>query len=160
MESFKKTLISALFFLIITACNASSLKHKCSVYIISEDNNRIAVNAEIANTPELREQGLMHRTSLGDSDGMLFVFEKEIYLNFWMKNTLIPLDIAYIDKNGIINEIYNMKPLDVSIIYNSIKPAMYALEVNSGWFNRHKIKTGSKIEFNGCISKQNSLIKR
>ncbi len=160
MVSSKKILFTALFFLIFTVSNPAPLKHKCPVYIISKDNNRIAVISEIADTPELREKGLMHRTSLAESDGMLFVFEKEIYLNFWMKNTQIPLDIAYIDKNGIINEIYNMKPLDVSIIYNSIKPAMYALEVNSGWFNRHKIKIGSKIEFNGCISKQNRLIKR
>ena len=109
---------------------------------------------------EQREKGLMFRKSLNESDGMLFVFEREQKLNFWMKNTYIPLDIAYIDKNGIINEIYHMKPLDVSLTYNSIKPAMYALEVNLGWFSRHKIKTGSKIEFNGCLSKQNSLIKR
>ncbi|PKL18328.1 MAG: hypothetical protein CVV49_06395 [Spirochaetae bacterium HGW-Spirochaetae-5] len=160
MESSKKILFTALFFLFFNACNAEPVKQKCPLYIISEGGAGVTVNAEIADTPELREKGLMYRKSLNESDGMLFVFEKEIFLNFWMKNTLIPLDIAYIDKNGIINEIYTMKPLDVSIIYNSIKPAMYALEVNSGWFSRHKIKTGSKIEFNGCISKQNSLIER
>jgi hypothetical protein len=160
MASFNNYFFTALFVLFFTSCNAAPVNQKCPIYIISEDNVRIAVNAEIADTPALREKGLMFREFLNESEGMLFVFEKEIDLNFWMKNTLIPLDIAYIDKNGIINEIYSMKPLDVSIIYNSIKPAMYALEVNSGWFSRHKIKTGSKIEFNGCISKQNSLIKR
>jgi hypothetical protein len=160
MASFKKYFYTLFFVLFFIACNASPVNQKCTIYIISENNVKIAIKAEIADTPALREKGLMFRESLNESEGMLFVFEKEIELNFWMKNTLIPLDIAYIDKNGVINEIYSMKPLDVSIIYNSIKPAMYALEVNSGWFSRHKIKTGSKIEFNGCISKQNSLIKR
>lgn len=160
MENFRNGYLTSIFVLFFIAAYASPVNQKCRIFIISQSGNKIVINAEIADTPEEREKGLMFRTSLNESDGMLFVFKKEIKLNFWMKNTLIPLDIAYIDKNGIIIEIYHMKPLDVSIIYNSIKPAMYALEVNSGWYSKHKIKTGSKIEFNGCISKQDSLIKR
>lgn len=160
MVNFKKYFLSICSVLFFFAVSAEPLNRICRIYIISENGTKIALNAEIADTPAEREKGLMFRKSINEYNGMLFVFESEEKLNFWMKNTLIPLDIAYIDKNGIINEIYNMKPLDVSVIYNSIKPAMYALEVNSGWFSRHKIYPGSKIEFNGCLSKQNSLIKR
>lgn len=160
MESFRNVYVTVTFVLFFVIGNAAPVNQKCRIFVVSDNGTKTAVNAEIADSPVERETGLMFRELLDESDGMLFVFEREIKLNFWMKNTLIPLDIAYIDKNGVINEIYHMKPLDVSVTYNSIKPAMYALEVNSGWFSRHKIKSGSKIEFNGCISKQNSLIKR
>jgi len=147
-----------IFFLVIVY--SSPLNKKCTVFITSGTGKKVAVNVELASTVKEREKGLMFRKSLEESEGMLFIFEEEQHLNFWMKNTLIPLDIAYINKNGIINEIFHMKELDVSVTYNSIKPAMYALEVNSGWFSRHDIKPGSKIELNGCIGKQNSIIKR
>ena len=126
-------------------------KHK--IFLISEIGNKVGLNVEVAKTPPAREKGLMFRTSLGESEGMLFVFDKEENLNFWMKNTYIPLDIAYINKKGIINEIYYMAPVDISKIYSSVKPAMYALEVNAGWFSKNKIRIGAKIDFNGCLSK-------
>jgi uncharacterized membrane protein (UPF0127 family) len=136
----------------MTLC-AENSNRKYEIFLFSESGEKIVLNAEIAKTPAEREKGLMFRKSLGESDGMLFVFDNEEYLSFWMKNTFIPLDIAYIDKKGIINEIYYMAPIDISNIYSSIKPAMYALEVNAGWFDKHKIKIGSKIDFNGCLSK-------
>ena len=160
MASFRKSYFSALFCLVFIALYASPVNQKCVINLVSENGTKVKLNTEIADTDEEREKGLMNREFLDESDGMLFVFREEQKLAFWMKNTCIPLDIAYIDKNGIIKEIYHMKPLDASLIYNSINPVMFALEVNMGWFSRHKIKTGSKIEFNGCISKQNSIIKR
>jgi len=153
MENFRNICFTCLIFFLFAEISVFPANKKCLVFLISEDGSKIGLNAEISDTSSKRKKGLMLRESLSESDGMLFVFDEEEKLNFWMKNTLIPLDIAYIDKNGIINEIYHMKPLDVSITYNSIKPAMFALEVNLGWFGRHKIKTGSKIEFNGCLGK-------
>jgi hypothetical protein len=67
-----------------------------------------------------------------------------------MKNTKIPLSIAYIDASGTIRELYDMKPLDISITYPSKHPVRYALEVNKGWFKKNKIHIGSKIFFNNC----------
>ncbi|HNX25246.1 MAG TPA: DUF192 domain-containing protein [Spirochaetota bacterium] len=160
MGSFRNSCLTAFFIFIFVAVFAAPLNKKCLIYLHSGNGTRIKLNAEIADSDSEREKGLMYRESLNENEGMLFVFEREKKLNFWMKNTLIPLDIAYIDRNGIINEIYHMKPLDVSVTYNSIKPAMFALEVNLGWFSRHKIKTGTKIEFNGCLSKPNSFIER
>ncbi len=112
----------------------------------------IKLKVETAETDMERQIGLMYRKKLPPDQGMLFIFQKEEKLSFWMKNTCIPLSIAYISENGIINEIYDMKPLDISIVYPSKKKAKFALEVNRGWFKKNEIKAGSKITFNGCIS--------
>lgn len=94
---------------------------------------------EIANTPSTRATGLMYRTKLGEDEGMLFVFPKPDYLNFWMKNTLIPLSIGYFSEDMRLLESFDMKPNQTDEVYNGTKPAMYALEVNQGWFAKHKI---------------------
>ncbi len=68
-----------------------------------------------------------------------------------MKNTYVPLTIAYINDSGIITQLIDMRPLDTSVTYNSKKPARYALEMKQGWFKRHKIRKGSRVLLNGCI---------
>ncbi len=111
------------------------------------------LNVEIADTPEKRMRGLMFRRYLPQNSGMLFIFSSEDYRNFWMKNTYIPLSIAYIGSDRIINEIYQMKPLDISVTYPSKLPARYSLEVNRGWFGKNNISAGGIIKFNGCFGK-------
>lgn len=123
------------------------------IYFQNTDSGRTALRVEVAETQNEREKGLMFRYSLPADSGMLFVFDREQELSFWMKNTFIPLDIAYLSSNGVINEIYRMEPLDYSILYPSKKPAKYALEVNAGWFKKNGIKPGMKLDFNGCLGK-------
>jgi uncharacterized membrane protein (UPF0127 family) len=101
-------------------------------------------SVEVVMTPEDRAQGLMHRVSLGENEGMLFIFPRPEPRNFWMKNTLIPLSIAYISENGRINEILDMEPLDESGVPGSF-PSMYALEVNQGRFDELGIKVGDYL---------------
>ena len=113
----------------------------------------IKLKIEIADTNQSRTEGLMFRKHLPQHSGMLFIFDQSSKLNFWMKNTYLPLSIAYIDKKGFIKEIYKMKPLDISITYPSIHKVKYALEVNKGWFSKNKIKVGNRIDLNGCIGK-------
>jgi len=101
---------------------------------------------EVAKTPEERGRGLMGRKYLGKDEGMLFIFETEDYHGFWMKDTLISLSIAFIDKDSQIVGITDMKPLT----FNSHlppKPSLYALEMNKGWFSSHGIKVGDVIRF-------------
>jgi uncharacterized membrane protein (UPF0127 family) len=111
------------------------------------------LNVEIADTGRLRMHGLMFRTSLADDDGMLFIFEQEQPLGFWMKNTLIPLSIAYFDAGKKIVSIHEMTPAvqglrdDMLPGYESAKPAMYALEMNKNWFAKNKVKVGDHFEF-------------
>ncbi len=113
--------------------------------------NNIELGVEIAITPQEKNKGLMFRETLEKNTGMLFVFESEQTLNFWMKNTYIPLSIAYINKGCVIVDIQDMQPStkDKNILksYPSAKPSQYALEVNQGWFTNNKIKVGDKLIF-------------
>ncbi|HLS42456.1 MAG TPA: DUF192 domain-containing protein [Paenalcaligenes sp.] len=102
------------------------------------------VTVEIAKTPEQRATGLMHRTQLPEQQGMLFVFEHSARYCFWMKNTLIPLSIAFIDEQGIIINILDMQPHSLASHCPDL-PALYALEMNQGWFANHEIEAGMAI---------------
>ena len=88
----------------------------------------------------------MFRESLAEDQGMLFAYPEERILGFWMKNTLIPLDIAYINREGRIVDIKQMEPQSTQT-HNSAAPAMYALEMNQGWFEANGIRVGDLIEF-------------
>jgi uncharacterized membrane protein (UPF0127 family) len=100
---------------------------------------------ELAVTPEQRQKGLMYRKSLPENEGMLFVFPEEAIQNFWMKNTYIPLDVAFFDKDGYLIEYQSMEP-NSEIIHQSSEPAKYALEMNQGWFKKQNIKRYSKLK--------------
>jgi hypothetical protein len=95
--------------------------------------------------PEDRALGLMFRRSLAPDSGMLFVFDSDDFQRFWMKNTLIPLSIAYITSDSLITDILEMAQLDTTTPYLSSKPVRYALEMNSGWFQSKGIKPGDTI---------------
>lgn len=106
-----------------------------------------ALQLEIANTESRREQGLMFRQSLDDAHGMLFVFpgNRDVSGAFWMKNTYIPLDIAYLDADGTVLEIREGKPLDLTALTPK-HPYRYTLEVAGGWFERHGLGEGARLE--------------
>jgi uncharacterized membrane protein (UPF0127 family) len=92
----------------------------------------------------------MGRTALGEDKGMLFVFDGEQELSFWMKGTLIPLSVAYMDSEGRIVDIQDMKPLDDEPPhYASAEPAQYALEVNQGFFDERGVEVGDRAELPG-----------
>jgi len=102
------------------------------------------ITAEIADTPQKRQLGLMYRNELEENRGMLFIFPLPNYLSFWMKNTYIPLSIAFIDTNGIITEIEDMEP-ETTTSHVSQFLSQYALEMNQGWFEKNNIKVGDKV---------------
>jgi len=104
------------------------------------------IRVEVAKTLEERAQGLMNRKQLGKDEGMLFIFEKEDYHGFWMKNTHIPLSIAFIDKEGRIVRITDMKPLTLES-HDPPQPILYALEMQKGWFSANGIKAGDRMRF-------------
>lgn len=105
----------------------------------------VVVPVEVADAPDERQMGLMGRTALPADAGMLFVFEAEQPLSFWMKDTLIPLSIAFIDAQGQILDIQDMQPLDETS-HVSAAPAQYALEVNQGFFAERGIQVGDLVE--------------
>jgi uncharacterized protein len=108
------------------------------------------INVEIADTNERRSHGLMFRTSMPEDEGMLFIFDTPQPLEFWMRNTKIPLAIAFISPDLTILNIEEMVPAsDIDQDpprYPSKGIALYALEMNKGWFARNKISVGTKIK--------------
>lgn len=106
----------------------------------------VPITVELAETRETQQRGLMGRDSLPENYGMLFVYDSERTLSFWMRNTKIPLDIAFIDANGVIVGIDQLEPRSEESVLSK-SPAMYALEINQGWFSENGVTEGAKIEF-------------
>ena len=109
------------------------------------------LEVEWAESEAQLQRGLMFRDSVPEGTGMFFVFEQQRTLSFWMKNTFVPLSIAFIDSSFVIVDIQDMAAV-TSIMqtqipsYSSRKPAKYALEVPRGWFAKHKIRVGDKVK--------------
>lgn len=116
---------------------------KTAITTITVNKQPIAV--EIARTPSERSIGLMHRDHLAANEGMLFVFEHTARHCFWMKNTLIPLSIAFIDEQGKVINIRDMQAHSLESHCPDL-PVTYALEMNQGWFERHDISAGTILQ--------------
>jgi len=107
---------------------------------------------ELAVSDHEQETGLMNRASLGSDQGMLFVFDQPKEASFWMHNTSIPLDLAYLDEKGEILEILPLVPFEERPVNSKSSKVAYALEVNRDWFSSRGLKAGAKVQ--GLPSKQ------
>ena len=137
------TLVLAAFFAMVSSC-AKSAKPSVVLTIEKEDGSAVPVNVEVARTDEERQRGFMDRKNIPDGTGMIFVFESDQVLKFWMKNTPTALSIAYIDRNGVIRDIFDMKPFSTATV-SSTTSVRYALEVPKGWFSKNGIKPGDRV---------------
>lgn len=147
MKTLTKTLV-LLTVLIVIAGNSAVVQAAGQptlpqIELIINDQTLVT---EVAITPEQRFHGLSFRERLSADAAMLFVYSREQPLYFTMQDAGIPLSIAYLSKDMVINEILDMEPFTRGP-YPSAKPAMYALEVNQGWFERHNIKPGDRVEY-------------
>ena len=121
-----------------------------TLVIEASGGKKVEVRVEIADGLFEQARGLMYRRVLGENRGMLFVYTEERERTFWMKNTRIPLSIAFIDSERRIIDIQDMKPLDDEPpSYVSAEPAQYALEVNQGFFEERGVKIGDRVELPG-----------
>lgn len=141
----KKNLIilSLLYCVTLLSCNQPKLP-TATLTITKADGSTVNVEAEIAKKAEDRNHGYMERKVIPDGTGMIFVFEKDQILSFWMKNTPHPLSIAYIDSKGKIRNIYDMTPFSLSSIVSTVS-VRYALEVPQGWYEKNNVKEGDYI---------------
>ena len=103
------------------------------------------IKAEVAANDPARQQGLMFRQSMGPNEGMVFVFEEDARVCMWMKNTFLPLSVAFLDKDGRILNIEDMQP-QTTDSHCARKPARYALEMNQGWFQKKNISPGAQVK--------------
>ena len=135
-------LLSCLFLLMGFSCRPS-IKSELPVIPLKVGGHEIWV--EVANKEITRSSGLMFRREMDWDNGMLFVFQDTATRAFWMKNTMIPLSIAFMDEKGAILNIAEMSPQDLTSIWSK-GPAHYALEMNGGWFTKQGIKPGDTVE--------------
>ena len=137
--------ISVVLFLAVLSNCSGGEKFEKRELAIEGGGGRIVIMAEIASSPSQRNQGLMNRKELKDGNGMIFIFERDEILSFWMKNTLVSLSIAFIAYDGRILEIYDMQPGNLNPVKSS-RSARYALEVPQGWFDRAGIVPGDRLD--------------
>ena len=124
-----------------------TLEKKINIY--NGERVVVQVTVEVADTPQERGRGLMFRESMGQKEGMLFIFQKEGFKGFWMKSTYIPLDIIYINKDfKVASIVKDARPCKENPCktYKSKYPVKYALEVNAGFANKYGIENGTRIE--------------
>jgi uncharacterized membrane protein (UPF0127 family) len=156
----KRTIVLLVVLLLIAGCgaddggapadgsggeDASTNSPAATVRIEASGGENVEVQVEIADDTEEMARGLMGRTALAEDAGMLFVYPEERELSFWMKDTLIPLSIAFMDREGRIVDIQDMKALDdTPPHYASAEPAQYALEVNKGFFDERGVEVGDE----------------
>ena len=142
MGKFKQISTLILFFFI--------LMFSCTVFAFKTLDiqiNGITLHVEVAATHEERLLGLMHRKKLPENKGMLFIYPSERIIKLWMKNTSIPLSVAFLNKNKKIINIEKMEPNQTKIIYKSKDLALYAVEVNQGWFELNTVSVGDTFKF-------------
>lgn len=116
------------------------------VQFTTAEGKSVNLTCEVADSAYKQELGLMYREKLAENKGMIFVYKYPAVLRFWMKNTQIPLSIAFIDADRYITSIRDMEPQtrDITASYLQVK---YAVEANQGWFEKNSIKAGSKVTF-------------
>ena len=130
------------FFFLMAACFAGSAFAELPSIQLATGMHLI--RAEVADSMGTRMEGLMHRKSMPQGSGMVFVFDEAAAHCMWMKNTLIPLSVAFIDEAGAIINIADMQPHSEQS-HCATRPARYALEMNTGWFAQRGIKAGAKL---------------
>jgi uncharacterized membrane protein (UPF0127 family) len=121
------------------------------VVVIQTPSGEVVVPVEVADSPEERQVGLMNRESLAEDAGMIFLFDEATASGFWMKDTLIPLSIAFADEDGTILRILDMEPCeaDPCEVYDPGVPYWSALEVNQGSFSRWGVEEGDSLTLEG-----------
>jgi uncharacterized protein len=127
-----------------TVCPAQSQSAQPKLPVTQLSAGIYLINAELASSFRERELGLMYREAMGDNEGMVFTFDGPEQVCMWMKNTVLPLSVAFMDDSGSIINIEDMRPQTLDN-HCAKRNARYALEMNFGWFAKHGVRAGSKI---------------
>jgi len=146
-------LIAASIFIVMTglSLNFLSMDSDLNKVRLITSNAEVDIRVELARTTQEKAKGLMYRESLEEGQGMLFIYDRPARLSFWMKNTLIPLDMIFIGSDLIINHIEREAPPclagDICPTYFSGEPDQYVLEVTGGYTEKINLQTGDLVEF-------------
>lgn len=147
------TLLAALFLCMAGAASGCQDEAaQSNLAVVKMDLGGKEFDLEVANDRPKRSRGLMYRESMPSDHGMIFVFPREERLGFWMRNTKIPLDLVYINREGKIVSIHKLEPFDETTV-RSEGPAMYAIELNRGTAEKLKLKPGDTIKIHADARK-------
>ncbi len=133
------------------ACGGGDGDATATIVVIGGEGEGVELTVELARTAGERSRGLMFREELAEDGGMLFVYVEDTEAGFWMKDTLIPLSIAFIAADGTILDIQDMEPLSVDT-HRPPEAYRYGLEVNQGWFREHGLGRGDRVEIPDSVS--------
>lgn len=143
--NFKKAILLFFLFFLSTACSEAVEFAKEEVsFLSSERNKKIKITVELAVTKEQQLKGFMNRKVIPEGTGMIFLYSSDSKLSFWMKNTSVPLSIAFISSNGIIKEIRELEPYSLEAVVSTYS-VRYAMETPRGMFERLGLKVGDVI---------------
>lgn len=134
---------------LLTACGGSDAKNTPPKTVDDRFTIKLGdrpVQLQIAALPAELQKGLMFRKTMGEDEGMLFVFTTPQPQGFYMRNTTLPLDMGYFDAGGELKEIYPMYPLDERTVKSRSRHIQFCLEMNQGWFKRHDVQPGAKLD--------------
>ena len=141
--SMKRAAFFCLLLGFLTAAGQQTAQEQLPTVILSVNGRKIV--AEVADEPQERSAGLMFRKNLPTDSGMLFVFPEPERAAFWMKNTTLPLSVAYLNQSGTILEIHDLEPLNEKPVPSAFQNIAYALEMSQGWFARNQVLAGDRI---------------
>ncbi len=147
----REAVLFSLFYLTVAATVSSCLPHKEQT--INPERPAYPVRCqgktfyvELADTYERMCLGLMYRKRLRANHGMIFFFQPPRRASFWMKNTAIPLSVAFLDSEAVIMEIRHLEPFDKTLVFSTSSQVSYAIEMERGWFDENNITVGSKVD--------------
>jgi uncharacterized membrane protein (UPF0127 family) len=143
-RSFLSVLQSLAVGLVLSGCALAQDGPQLSLPRVKLSAGMHQIDAQVAQTPEQRQIGLMFRREMPQHEGMLFVFEQPTTQCFWMKNTLLPLTAAFVADDGTVVNLADMKP-QTTDSHCSTQPVRYVLEMNQGWFGKKNLKAGVKL---------------
>lgn len=142
-------IVAAYFLFLRKSSNEPKWVKEGEVTFLNKDEKKLIskIEVEVANNPTERMQGLMYRSQMDEDKGMLFIFDNLEMQSFWMKNTIMPLDIMFIDSKGVINTIHKHTTPYSEKSLPSKQKSQFVVEVNGGYSDRHGIKEGDLIEY-------------
>ncbi len=155
LSSIAKIIIAASALLLAAGCGNSgpqeapgAVKPASDYFTIKVGGQAVRMQLAVEQPGNMRElnRGLMGRRDLAEDQGMIFVYRQANRMSFYMRNTPTPLDIGFFTKDGILREMRQMFPFDETSVSSARKDIQYALEMNQGWFARHDVKPGAKID--------------
>lgn len=132
--------------LILYACSADKPRTADADAFFDMSVGGVAFRAQLAVSDTEKMRGLMFRDSLGENDGMIFVYETPSQASFWMKNTKIPLDIGFFDKNGVLTEVKKLYPHNLDSVKSSRGDILYCIEMNQDWFGKNGVVATDRLD--------------